>query len=110
GEALQRRTLALKGASEPLAELGEAAEGDFRHQGVAATKMAVEGRRRDADELCRIGEREPAQAPLGDEALRRFDQRLLEVAVVIALPVERAAPVTHDDPALPCLTLARPPG
>ena len=79
----------LQGPPEALGELVEAAEGDLGHQGVAAAEMAVERRRRDAHELGRIGEGETAEPALRDEALRRLDQRLLQIAVMIALPVER---------------------
>ena len=39
------------GAAEALGELREAAERDFGYERVAAAEMAVERRRRDADEL-----------------------------------------------------------
>ena len=57
--------------------------------------MAVERRWRHADELCRIGEREAAQPPLGDEPTGRLDQGFLEVPVVIPAPVAGAVPMPH---------------
>ena len=47
------------------------------------------------DELGGVGQRESAKAALGNETLRRLDQRLLQIAVVVALSVERAAPMPH---------------
>jgi len=95
-EPLEGRPLALQGMAEPLGELREAAEGHLGHERVPAPEMAVEGSGRHAHELGRIGQGEAAKAPLGDEALRSLDQRLLQIPVMIALPVERAAPMPHD--------------
>ena len=47
----------------------------------------------------RVDQGEPADAALGDEAARGLDQRLLEVAVVVAAPVARSlAPGSHPVP------------
>ena len=85
------RAAAAHGAAEPLGEQGEAAPRHFADERVAAAEMAVERRRRDAGEPRRLDQGEAAEPALGDEAPRRLDQRLLEVAVVVALPVGWAA-------------------
>src|SRR5215207_5949741 len=97
GEALKRRALALQRPPKPSRQLVVPAEGDLGHERVPAPEMAIERRGRHAHELGRVSQREPADPPFGNEALRRLDQRLLQIAVVAALPVERAAPMPHDE-------------
>jgi hypothetical protein len=99
-EALERRPRAAQGRGEALRELRHPPVRDLRHQGLPAAEMPVQGRRADADEPRRVDEGEAADAALGDEAPRRLDQRLLEVAVVVAPPI-RAAPMPHASDVLP---------
>ena len=93
GEALDRRAGAAQRPGEALGELVEAAAGDLGDERLAAAEMAVQRRRRDAQELRGVGEREAAEAALGDEAARRLDQRFLQVAVVVAPLVGGAVPM-----------------
>ncbi len=68
--------------------------------------MPVEGRRGNPHKARGIHQGEAADAALGDEAARGLDQRLLEVAVMVAAPVFRPVPpMSHTD--LPALAPSR---
>jgi hypothetical protein len=63
---------------------------DLRHQRVAVAEMPVGSGGTDSGRACHFGEAEPRWAALGDQRQRRGDQRLAQVAVVVALAPFRA--------------------
>ena len=65
---------------------GEALEtvaGDFGEQRIAVAEMAIGRRGADAGEPRRLGEAEADRPMLLDQPARRFEQHLLQIAVVI---------------------------
>ena len=84
---LQAEIAAQKARLEKL----EAAPRHIGHQLVAVAEMAIGCRRADAGRTRRFGESE-ARGPLfGDERESGADQRLAEIAVVIAAPARALA-------------------
>src|SRR5208337_1810741 len=84
------------GGREHGGEAVEAAQGDFRQQGFGVAEVAIGGRGTDAGQPRRLGDGEAGGAFLGDQRCRGLDQRLAQVAVVIAAPFESALPCpTH---------------
>ena len=81
----------VPGARQRRFELLEAAPRDIGQQLVAVAEMAVGRRRADAGPARGLGEGEARRALLGDQFQRRADQRLLEIAVVVAARTRRAA-------------------
>ncbi len=67
----------------------EAAPGQFGHQGAAVAEVAIRRGGADPRGPCQLGEGKAAQPALADKAARRFDQRLAQVAVMVAVAGER---------------------
>src|SRR5437868_7693362 len=79
----------VPGAIEPLLEQFEAAVGHIGEQRLAVTKMPVGSRRTDPCGARRVGKGEPRRTLLGNQVERGADQRLAQIAVVIAAPPGR---------------------
>src|SRR5262245_43289538 len=97
--ALERRKRAraafIPGGRQPLLELLKAAASNIRHQRIAVAEVAVGRCRADAGlagGLCKGETRRPL---LGNEVQRRAEQRLAQIAVMIAAPPAAACP-THE--------------
>ena len=80
------RPALVPGSGETLLEALEAAPGDVGHQRVAVAEMPVGRGWTHAGSARGLGEGEPRRALLGDEVEGGADQRLAQVAVVIAAP------------------------
>src|SRR5262245_7244546 len=89
-KALERRRWArapvVPGRGEALGETLEALARHVRHQGIAVAEMAVRRRRTDAGLPRRLGKREAGGTFLRNEVERGADQRLAQIAMVIAAP------------------------
>ena len=81
----------VPGARQRRLELLEAAQRDARHQLVAVAEMPIGRRRADAGQARRLGEGEAGRALLGDQLQRRVDQRLVQIAVMIAARSSRSS-------------------
>src|SRR5512139_3238237 len=96
-ERFRRLRLALvPGARERLLETHETLLGNVGKKLVAVAIVAVRRSGTDAGPARRFGKSEARRTLLGDQFQRRTDQRLLEVAVVVAarlLPPRFAAAV-----------------
>ena len=68
----------------------ETAPRDIGDQRVAVAKMPVGRRRADPGRARRVGKGEPGWAFLRDQVERGVDQRLAQIAVVIAPPLAGA--------------------
>ena len=75
----------VPGLLQRIAKQLEAALGDVRHQGVAVAEMAVRRRGADPRRARGIGEGEAGRPLLADQVKRGPDQRLAQIAVVVAL-------------------------
>lgn len=74
----------------------EAAAGDIGDQRIAVAKMPIRRGRTDPGRARRIGKGEPARTFLGDQVERGLDQRLAQIAVVIAAtPVRPSSRPAH---------------
>src|SRR6202008_888013 len=78
------RVSVVPGLRQRLLELLEAALGDGGQQFVAVAEMAIGGRGTDAGHARRIGKGEARRAFLGDQVESGLEQRLFQIAVVIA--------------------------
>ena len=85
------RPALVPGGGQALLEVLEAALGDVGHQRVAVAEMAVGRGRADAGLARGLGEGEPRRSLLGNEIQRRADQRLAQVAVMVAAPPAAAS-------------------
>src|SRR5439155_14884091 len=74
----------VPGLRQQCLELLETALGDARQQLVAVAKMAIGRGGADAGHARGIGEGEPGRALLRDQVERCLQQRLLQIAVMIA--------------------------
>jgi hypothetical protein len=97
--ALERRKRAraafIPSSCQPLLELLKAAASNIRHQRIAVAEVAVGRCRADTGLARRLRKGEPRRPLLGDEIQRRADQRLAQIAVMIAAPPAAACP-THE--------------
>ena len=91
-----RRAAVVPGAVEPVGEHDEAAAGDLLDQLVAAAEVAVGRRGAHPRDPRRLGEGEAERPALLDQAERRPDQRLAQVAVVVALARGPVGPLGSD--------------
>ena len=76
----------VPGAAQRALEQLEAAPGDVGEQRVAVAEMPVRRRRADPGPARRVGEGEPGRSLLRDQVERGADQRLAQIAVMIAAP------------------------
>src|SRR5262249_10253187 len=87
-DALERgegiRTAVVPGAGQRRRELLEAALGDGGQQLVAVAKVPVWRRRADAGHARGVGEGEAGRALLPNQVERRLQQRLFQIAVMVA--------------------------
>src|SRR5262245_2311845 len=97
--ALERRKRAraafIPGGRQSLLELLKAAARNIRHQRIAVAEVAVGRRRADTSLAGRLRKGDTRRALLGNEVQRRADQRLAQIAVMIAAPPAAACP-THE--------------
>ncbi len=77
---------AVPGRAQRLGEAFEAAPRDVGHQRVAVAEMAVRRGGADAGSARGVREGEACRPLLGDEIERRRDERLAQIAVMIAAP------------------------
>ena len=86
------RPAAVPGADQFRLEKFEAVARDFGQQSGAVAEMPVRRGRADADRAGDFREAEAGRAALGDQVERGVDQRLAQVAVVVALAARLAGP------------------
>src|SRR5262249_40862166 len=80
------RTAVVPGGGEALGEVLEALACHVRHQGIAVAEMAIGRRRADAGLPGRLGKGEAGGTLLRNEVEGGADQRLAQIAVMIAAP------------------------
>jgi len=86
---------AVPGGGKARSELLKAPPRKFGDQGAAIIEVTIGRGRRNARKLGGFGEGESARAALSDERARRFDQRIAQIAVVVAATVNMAPVTDH---------------
>ena len=82
----------VPGGGQHSGEALETAQRHFRQQRVGVAEMPVRRGGTDAGEPRRLGDGEAGRALLGDQRQRRLDQRLAQIAVMVAAAFEAALP------------------